>query len=79
MKDNLVVAVLCALAIGAAGITGPALAQNVLTTHRLSAGLPAEAVAEAVTACASRAIESLPRSSIRTGWTRLHCAAMAPA
>jgi hypothetical protein len=54
MKDNLVVALLCTLAIGTAGITGPALAQNVLTTHRLSAGLAAEAVAEAVAACAKQ-------------------------
>lgn len=54
MKDNLVVALLCALAIGAAGITGPALAQNVLTTHRLSAALAAEAVAEAVAVCAKQ-------------------------
>jgi len=54
MRDNLVVALLGAVAIGAAGITGPALAQNVLTTHRLSAGLAAEAVAEAVAACAKQ-------------------------
>ncbi len=54
MKDNRVVALLCTLAIGTAGITGPALAQNVLTTHRLSAGLAAEAVAEAVAACAKQ-------------------------
>ena len=54
MRDNLVVALLCALVLGAAGITGPALAQNVLTTHRLSAGLAAETVAEAVAACAKQ-------------------------
>jgi hypothetical protein len=35
-----------------AGAALPGLAQDVLTTHRLSARLAAEAVAEAVTACA---------------------------
>jgi uncharacterized protein GlcG (DUF336 family) len=54
MRDNLVVALLCALPLGAGGVIGPALAQNVLTTHRLSAGLAAEAVAEAVAACAKQ-------------------------
>jgi uncharacterized protein GlcG (DUF336 family) len=54
MRDNLIVALPCALAIGAAGMMGPALAQNVLAMHRLSAGLAAEAVAEAVAACAKQ-------------------------
>jgi uncharacterized protein GlcG (DUF336 family) len=54
MKNNLVAALLCILAIGPVGITEPALAQNVLTTNRLSAGLAAEAVAEAVAACAKQ-------------------------
>ena len=37
-----------------AALATPALADNVLTTHRLSAGLAAEAVAEAVAVCAKQ-------------------------
>ena len=37
-----------------AALAAPALADNVLTTHRLSAGLAAEAVAEAVAVCAKQ-------------------------
>ena len=37
-----------------AALATPALADNVLTTHRLSAGLAAEAVTEAVAACAKQ-------------------------
>ena len=37
-----------------ATLAGPALADNVLTTHRLSAELAAEAVTEAVAACAKQ-------------------------
>ena len=45
-----VVMVACAVVAGAA----PARADNVLTTHRLGAGLAAEAVNEAVAACAKQ-------------------------
>src|SRR6516225_5471167 len=37
-----------------AALAAPALADNVLTTHRLSAGLAAEAVTEAVAVCANQ-------------------------
>jgi len=37
-----------------AALAAPALADNVLTTHRLSAGLAAEAVTEAVAVCAKQ-------------------------
>jgi len=47
-----------AAAVCAAGIVFanplPGLAQDVLTTHRLSAALAAEAVSEAVAACAKQ-------------------------
>ena len=43
----------CAFAIAAA-FAAPAHADNVLTTHRLGAGLAAEAVSEAVAACAKQ-------------------------
>ncbi len=51
MKSNICAAVLCA-----AGLVtvSTAQAQDVLSTHRLSAALAAEAVAEAVTACAKQ-------------------------
>jgi uncharacterized protein GlcG (DUF336 family) len=49
---------IAAAALGAAGllagIAPAAIAQDVLTTHRLSAALAAEAVAEAVAACAKQ-------------------------
>src|ERR1700746_54907 len=49
---------IAAAALGAAGllaaIAPAAIAQHVLTTHRLSAALAAEAVAEAVAACAKQ-------------------------
>ena len=43
---------ICALSI--AGLTAPVQAQNVLTTHRLSAGLASEAAAAAVASCAAK-------------------------
>lgn len=44
-----------AFALGFAAALGtPAVAEDVLTTHRLSAGLAAEAVTEAVAACAKQ-------------------------
>jgi len=46
------VPLLCALAI--AGFAAPARAQNVLTTHRLSAELASDAVKAAVAACAKQ-------------------------
>lgn len=52
MKNRHFVPLLCALAI--AGIAAPVQAQNVLTTHRLSAKLASEAVTAAVEACAKQ-------------------------
>jgi uncharacterized protein GlcG (DUF336 family) len=49
-----VVAALLCVAAFIAGAPRPGLAQDVLPTHRLSAGLAAEAVAEAVAACAKQ-------------------------
>ncbi len=46
-------AALCAAGLGIAN-PQPVLAQDVLTTHRLSAALAAEAVGEAVAACAKQ-------------------------
>jgi uncharacterized protein GlcG (DUF336 family) len=55
---NISAAALCAATLGAAGLVVgnfvPAHAENVLTTHRLSAALAAEAVAEAVATCAKQ-------------------------
>jgi uncharacterized protein GlcG (DUF336 family) len=48
---------LCAAALAATSVVGaapPAMAQDVLTAHRLSAPLAAEAVAEAVASCAKQ-------------------------
>ena len=53
MEYNLSVTLLCALGIGT-GLAGPGLAQDVVATHRLSAGLAVEAVTEAVAACAKQ-------------------------
>jgi uncharacterized protein GlcG (DUF336 family) len=52
MNNKCLAASLCALAI--AGLAGQASAQNVLTTHRLSAALASEAVTEAVATCAKQ-------------------------
>jgi uncharacterized protein GlcG (DUF336 family) len=52
MKNRHLARLLCAVAI--LGIAAPAQAQNVLTTHRLSAALASEAVAAAVAACAKQ-------------------------
>jgi uncharacterized protein GlcG (DUF336 family) len=52
MKNRHFVPLLCALAI--VGFAVPAQAQNVLTTHRLSAALASEAVNAAVAACAKQ-------------------------
>ena len=52
MNNKFLAASLCALAI--AGLAGQASAQNVLTTHRLSAALASEAVTEAVATCAKQ-------------------------
>jgi uncharacterized protein GlcG (DUF336 family) len=52
MENRHFVPLLCALAI--AGFVTPAQAQNVLTTHRLSAALASEAVNAAVAACAKQ-------------------------
>jgi uncharacterized protein GlcG (DUF336 family) len=51
MKHHLSIALLCA-AVLKTSLAVTAQAQDVLTTHRLSAGLAAEAVSEAVAACA---------------------------
>jgi uncharacterized protein GlcG (DUF336 family) len=50
---NIAAAALCAAAL-IFGNPLPGLAQDILTTHRLSAALAAEAVAEAVAACAKQ-------------------------
>lgn len=50
MKNSHCTMLLCAAAI--AGLASPSHAQDMLTTHRLSAALAAEAVTEAVAACA---------------------------
>jgi uncharacterized protein GlcG (DUF336 family) len=52
MKNRHFVSSLCALAIASFAV--PAQAQNVLTTHRLSAALASEAVNAAVAACAKQ-------------------------
>jgi uncharacterized protein GlcG (DUF336 family) len=52
MKNRHFALSLCAFAI--AGLVTPAYAQNVLTTHRLSAALASEAVSAAVAACAKQ-------------------------
>ena len=52
MKNRHVASLLCAIVMG--GIAVPAQAQNVLTTHRLSAALASEAVTAAVAACAKQ-------------------------
>jgi uncharacterized protein GlcG (DUF336 family) len=52
MKNNHFASLLCALTI--VGAAAPAQAQNVLTTHRLSAALASEAVSAAVAACAKQ-------------------------
>ena len=48
-----------------AGVPPSGLAQDVVATHRLSAGLAAEAVAEAVATCAKQATK-LPRPLLIT-------------
>jgi uncharacterized protein GlcG (DUF336 family) len=50
MKSKLAVALICTFGSTTA-VIAPAAAQGVLTTHRLSAALAAEAVTEAVAAC----------------------------
>src|SRR5258708_35887316 len=52
MNNKFLAAPLCALAV--AGFAAQASAQTVLTTHRLPAALAAEAVTEAVAACAKQ-------------------------
>ena len=52
MKNTHIASLLCAAAI--IGLAAPAQAQNVLTTHRLSAALASEAVTAAVAACAKQ-------------------------
>jgi uncharacterized protein GlcG (DUF336 family) len=52
MKNRHPARLLCAVAI--LGLAAPAQAQNVLTTHRLSAALASEAAAAAVAACAKQ-------------------------
>lgn len=52
MRTIRLVPLLCAVSIAA--FVAPAQAQGVLTTHRLSAALAAEAVTEAVAACAKQ-------------------------
>ena len=52
MKNRHLAPLLCAVAIASLAI--PAQAQNVLTTHRLSAALASEAVTAAVAACAKQ-------------------------
>ncbi len=52
MKNRHLMPLLGALAI--AGVATPVQAQNILTTHRLSAGLASEAVSAAVAACAKQ-------------------------
>jgi len=53
MNNKLVTRLLCASAIAVA-LTAPSRAQGVISTHRLSAALAAEAVTEAVAACAKQ-------------------------
>jgi len=53
MKTNLLGACTAAAALAAA-LSAPARADDVLATHRLSAALAAEAVSEAVAACAKQ-------------------------
>ena len=53
MKTNSIATFICASAVVTALVT-PAAAQGVLTTHRLSAALAAEAVTEAVATCAKQ-------------------------
>ena len=73
MKTNLIATLLCTLGIVIA-LAVPGRAQDVLATHRLSAGLAAEAVAEAVAACAKQGykvtatiidIDGLPQAMLR--------------
>jgi len=52
VKNRHLAPLLCAVAIASLAI--PAQAQNVLTTHRLSAALASEAVTAAVAACAKQ-------------------------
>lgn len=52
MKNSRIAPLLCAFAV--VGLAVPAQAQNVLTTHRLSAALASEAVTAAVAACAKQ-------------------------
>lgn len=52
MKNDHLAPLVCAVAI--VGLAAPAQAQNVLTTHRLSAALASEAVTAAVAACAKQ-------------------------
>jgi uncharacterized protein GlcG (DUF336 family) len=55
MRKSLIAALPCAfIAALAAGIAAPARAQDVVTVHRLSPGLAAEAVTEAVATCAKQ-------------------------
>ena len=53
MTSNLIAALVCAPAVAIA-LAAPAHAQGVLSTHRLSAALAAEAASEAVAACAKQ-------------------------
>jgi uncharacterized protein GlcG (DUF336 family) len=53
MKSHLAAALICTLGVTIAHVA-PATGQGVLTTHRLSAALAAEAVTEAVAACAKQ-------------------------
>src|SRR3984885_11726973 len=53
MTRHLSIALLCAATLEAS-LAASAQAQDVLPTHRLSAGLAAEAVSEAVAACAKQ-------------------------
>jgi uncharacterized protein GlcG (DUF336 family) len=52
MKNRHLAPLVCAVAI--LGLAAPAQAQNVLTTHRLSAALASEAVTAAVATCAKQ-------------------------
>ena len=67
---------ICALAL-VVGLAAPTRAEDVVALHRLSAGLGAEAVTEAVAACAKQGYKVTATSSISMAWNRPCCAATA--
>jgi len=73
---NIAAAALCAAAL-IFGNPLPGLAQDILTTHRLPAALAAEAVAEAVAACAKQGYK-VTATLVDTDGHKPRYAAMAP-